>query len=193
MRKIVSFLTSPVLDTTRPFVFGSGQRIFGYNQVAALFGEATINGLQSKERGEIVWNDPCAVPQVFDNTPDAEGVSPFRRFLAAIDEARQSGGPCCCSQQLAVVDNSYFGVRSSDVPSVTVLWFVVDECSRWRGRIADDAIRDAIGQAKELEDFPNVKVFNENAAHIIQLTPSEPSSSADLQRARYSVAKAQTS
>ena len=141
-------------------------RVFGYNQIAMLFGADLLSLVDVGGEKVLKRNPDKYNRQVFDNS-----AGQFEQLLQNLKAARDNGKAEIVSDTFQVVDNELFGVKGGW--DCQVIWSVVDTCTDYQGLLPAD-IQDQIGKAgSQLQNFPQIKVFEENAGHVIQLTAKQ--------------------
>lgn len=167
VQNIAAFLTEPVFFPATDSVSMDGfkERAFGYNQIASLFGQKTINGDASAKAGSLVWKDADLTRQVFDS-------SQFSTLLGNLSDARNGNGAMVVKMTMTVLQNNLFGITPVDNYQPTVIWSVVDKSNDWIKELKPD-VKAWMALMPELKDFPEVEVFGQNIGSVIKLTPGE--------------------
>ena len=136
------------------------ERYYGYNQVASLFGQPIYNTKKGCCYGKLI-RDPID-RTVFDP-------SQFEELKNGLQKAKKNGGPIYVYGKYKVVTNRMFGVDVEGYSHCNIIWMCVDTCTNFNKKLPDP-VKKKIGKPGELQDFPVVKVFDQNIGHIIQLT-----------------------
>lgn len=169
------FLTEPVFFPGTDTIGCSGfvERVFGYNQIATLFGAPTIDADASVSNRQVEYLTPNLTKQVFEN-------SQFQPLLNDLLAARTAGnGMVVTCNQMSVITNNLFGITPAAGYQPNVIWSVIDTATNWAP--ANSALANFIsGQGDALADFPEVKVFGQNANEIIELLPVQTNLLADF-------------
>ncbi len=142
-------------------IYGYGDRIFGYNEAARLFGQPVYQDV-SKDPNWAIWElvpikeSPGPSHQVFD-------ASQWANFEAAVNAA--SGvGPVVVNDSFTVVENTLSGVPGYGPVDIT--WMFIDTDPAFNKTVTDNGV--------DLPcDFPLIKTFGQNKGHMIQLTPEQ--------------------
>ncbi|MBS7563040.1 hypothetical protein KHS38_01370 [Mucilaginibacter sp. Bleaf8] len=175
VQNIATFLTEPVFFPGTDIVgcAGFAERVFGYNQIAGLFGQPLIDRTQSKNTGQVVYVQPVSnANQVFESNE-------FQPLLTSLLNTRASGGPMVVSMQMTVVANGVFGITPTTDYQPQVIWSVVDTSTNWANQLPA-AVTSWIKSQSSLSDFPEVEVFVQNFGDIIKLTPAQTNLLADF-------------
>jgi len=155
---IVLFITEP-FDLT-PLTHRkceAGQRSFGHNQMAKLFG-API----SKKGIEDPYYD--ATTQFF-KTDDFLKAGGLRDQLI---EKKANLEPVIVTGTYDVQQNKHFGIEGGW--QATITWVIVDTCKEFNDQI-DASLKNSDGSLiKEIDNFPVLCTFGQNLTHLIQLT-----------------------
>lgn len=163
LSNVAAFLSEPVCFGDANAADVTKYEIFGYNQIACLFGEKIWYRVDDNSPYQLVADIPSR--QVFDNTP-VGGITPFQQLLQSFIGLRNQGKALVQQQTLTVIANSLFGVKGGY--NCNVVWSIIDTCTLFNEALAHD-ISDRIGKDGDLKNFPKVKVFDENEGEIIQL------------------------
>lgn len=168
------FLTEPVFFPGTDTVGCSGftERVFGYNQIAVLFGAELIDADASVANNQLEYISPASTTkQVFEN-------SAFQPLLTSLLNARTAGnGMVVSAPNMTVVANSLFGISQVASYTPNVVWSVIDKASNW----ATSALSTWMSQQDgTLSDFPEVAVFFQNPSNIIELTAPQTNLLADF-------------
>lgn len=169
VQQIAVFLTEPVLFPGQsgepgPEDAGFEERAFGYNQIACLFGAQLIDVKASQLQNQVVYTNDVFPRQVFDNSSND-----FKNLISALQTARGNGGPVTSQITLNVIANTFFGVTGGY--SAEIMWVAVDNCHNWTNALVP-SVQQAM-QVPEYQDFPMVKVFDQNRGHVIELTTGQ--------------------
>ena len=161
VKNIVVLSTEP-FDTENPMrnwdPSERAERQFGYNQIAALFGDPVYQlDPRSKDRQKLV--PPPAHMQVFANAD-------FARVRDGLQHTKAHGGPAHYRGTFTVQQNDFLGVPGGW--ECNILWMCVDNSPAWKARLPQN-IQRRLGKLGLLDSFPIVRVFGQNPPHIIQL------------------------
>lgn len=174
--------TNAEIDFT---VSGWEQLMFGYNEIACLFGGQLIDGKAAKEYKKqnkdatsvkVTWVDDtfnggkAGARKVF---ADDANHTELDALIAAFENAEKSGGPVSANIQPKVIANPLFGITDAIAKDYMpyVKFTMLGNCSKWTNALPG-GISERIGKGT-LKDFPNVKTFGQNEGYLIQLTPDQ--------------------
>jgi len=176
VQNIGVFLTEPVFfpGTDAVGCLGFTERVFGYNQIACLFGQPLIDDSASVANGQVEYITPASThKQVFDS-------SGFQPLLTALLAARTGGNGMVASMTMNVVSNSLFGINVSGSYQPQVVWSVIDKAANWTSALNSEITEYMNNTADVLTDFPEVLVFFQNPDNVIELTPAQTNLLADF-------------
>ena len=184
VKNIVLFITEP-LDV-KPLTdryFERGQRMFGHNQFAGLFGADKVKYDKYTQTYYNVNNDDC--PYIFFKKDE------FATIQSELQAAKDKGGPITVTKSLAVQDNPRFGIVGGWNANVTFV--VMDTCLKFNASLDKSLYvpdEDSTGLItgghfthEEINNFPAICTFFQNAkgtslkdlaeAPLIQLTNAQ--------------------
>ncbi len=177
---IGAFLTEPVFfpAVDAPGRSGFTERVFGYNQIACLFGAPLIDTASSATNGVVEYiTPPSSTRQVFNNTNNE-----FEDLLTAMSNARTGGNGIVVPSTLSVVPNALFGITTGY--TVDVIWSVIDNATVWESALPSISSNNVSGfmadTANNLTDFPEILVFMQNPKNVIELTAPQTNLLADF-------------
>lgn len=176
VQNIGAFLTEPVFfpGTDAVGCLGFTERVFGYNQIAALFGAALIDADASVANNQVEYiQPPSTTKQVFEN-------SEFQALLTSLLNARTTGKGMVVSMQMTVVANSLFGIVPANNYQPQVVWSVIDKAADWTSALPGAVTSLMNTESNNLSDFPEVSVFFQNPGNIIELTAPQTNLLADF-------------
>jgi len=169
------FLTEPVFFPGTDTVGCSGftERVFGYNQIAVLFGAELIDADASAANNQLEYISPTSTTkQVFES-------SAFQPLLTSLLNARTAGNGMVVSvPNMTVVANSLFGISQVAGYTPNVVWSVIDKASNWATPALSAWMKSQPDDT--LIDFPEVAVFFQNPSNIIELTAPQTNLLADF-------------
>ncbi|MEL6537743.1 MAG: hypothetical protein AAFQ98_20140 [Bacteroidota bacterium] len=166
VKSIVLFSTAPFdihHPTLKVDISERAERLFGFNQIAALFG-APVYDLDPRSETYLKRiKDPRPL-QVF---PEED----FASVEKALQDSKKSGGPVSFSGTLRVLENGFLGVKGGW--ECQVMFLCVDKCTRWEEQLPR-ALKRRIGRLGfTLRTFPIIRVFVQNPPYVIQLTRTQ--------------------
>lgn len=175
VKNIAAFISQPILlkNTYKPNeenVKFNQYEIFGYNEIACLFGEKLLKVEDEEGKGDkalevITQIDDQVNRQIFDNS-----AGQFQDVLDAFAGTNPKNA-CVYKQTLTTVDNEIFGIKAGQ--TVTVVWSVIQPWLGFNEKLPQDLQDEINNHTGELYNFPKVAVFEENFDTIIQLTPAQ--------------------
>ncbi|HAP62951.1 MAG TPA: hypothetical protein DCR93_26800 [Cytophagales bacterium] len=163
VRNIVVFSSQPFdihHPTPKVDISERAERLFGFNQIAALFG-APIYDLDPRSNTYLQRIKDPRSRQVFAEKD-------FERVEKGLQDSKEEGGPVSYHGTFEVVDNELLGIKGGW--KCQVLWLCVDKSTIWENQLPR-AVRRRIGQlGSTLRTFPIIRVFVQNPPYVIQLT-----------------------
>jgi hypothetical protein len=138
------------------------QRIFGYNQIARLFGADTYK--KNKFSSSYFLKSPVKNRVQFFEKKDFEGLS------KELMQCKKDGKPIIVTQSYIVKENKRFGIEGGN--SVNVTWVVVDACKDFNTNLPTDVYNQQKNkfQLSSLNNFPALCAFKQNKHKAIELT-----------------------
>ena len=173
VKNIAAFISQPVLltstiDPSDENVKYNQYEVFGYNELACLFGEELIKVEKEAVSGnndlEVLTHhkDPFN-RQIFDNSKGQ-----FKDILNAFATS-SSMDANVYKQTLTTVDNEIFGIKGGQ--TVTIVWSTIKQWQGFNEELPQSLQKEIENHTGDLYNFPDVAVFGENGTDIIQLTP----------------------
>lgn len=152
---IVLFITEPFdLTPVSHRKCEAGQRSFGHNQMAKLFGAPIA------KKGDL---EPC-----YDATTQFFKTEDFAGLRDDLIRLKAEGKPVIVTGTYDVQQNKHFGIQGGW--QATITWVIVDTCKEFNDQI-DPSLKNNDGTLiKELDNFPAICTFGQNLGHLIQLT-----------------------
>jgi hypothetical protein len=170
VQNIVLFITEP-LDV-KPLTdryMERVQRMFGHNQFAGLFGADKVKYDKYTQSYYYVGNEDC--PYKFFLKEDFQGIA------NDLQTAKDNGGPIVVTKNLAVQDNSHFGIEGGW--NVNVTFVVIDTCLEFNASLDKSLyvpVKDSLGlitgghfTKEEINNFPAIATFFQNAKGTTKL------------------------
>ena len=171
------------IDTSE---FGWKQKVFGYNQIAVLFGGQLIDAdaMDPKKQSNgdtenfvnVIWMKDTVNRQVFDNTILDNEFNGELTSTTMLDDViarlkQVDGGPTSVDLVLDVVDNPLFGIKAYD--NVQIKLTIVGSSTNWTDDLTGD-VKTAFDESTHgLGGFPNVQVFHQNKGKLIELNAAQ--------------------
>ena len=153
VENIAVFLTEPIdVDVPSQSKAEEFNRNYGYNQIAALFGQPF------KGDGKLNMHT-----KVFDE-------SGFQPLYEGARKAKDEGGPVMFQSRYEVLKNDWFNVDGGW--DCEILWMFIDTTSSWEAQLPVE-IREQIGTSGQLCNFPLINVIAQNPPHVILLHPKQ--------------------
>ncbi len=171
------------IDTSE---FGWKQKVFGYNQIALLFGGQLIDAdamdPKNQDHGDtenfvnVIWMKDTVNRQVFDNTiqnSDELGESTATTMLdEVIARLKQvDDGPTSVDLILDVIDNPLFGIKAYS--NVQIKLTIIGSSTNWTDNLTGDVKTAFDNSTHGLGGFPNVQVFHQNKGKLIELNAAQ--------------------
>jgi len=171
VENVVLFITEPYdITPVSTKSCEQGQRYFGYNQMAHLFGAPYY---KKNGSGEHVLVDAYQPFQKFFKFEDYADVQ------TQLINAKKNNGPVIITKTLEVQQNLRFGIEGGW--NVNVTFVVVDTCDGFNHSLDSSVYSNGKFVPEELENFPAVCTFGQNmkgdiptkSDPLIQLTPAQ--------------------
>ncbi len=167
------------IDTSE---FGWKQKVFGYNQIAVLFGGKLIDAdaMDPKKQSNgdtenfvnVIWIEDTVNRQVFDNTildGETTATTMLDEVIARLKQV--DDGPTSVDLVLNVVDNPLFGIKAYF--NVQIKLTIVGSSTNWTDNLTGDVKTAFDNSTHGLGGFPNVQVFHQNKGKLIQLNEAQ--------------------